>query len=122
MRFWTLISFATLLVAPMKVFAEVRYGVNDLGDLGQHFAEPYRVNASGYVVGESFTAQERQHAFLWSGLDGMTDLTALAANSGSFGGYAGSSYGLNDHNQVVGYAYSSSTDVGRAFLATPSTG
>jgi probable HAF family extracellular repeat protein len=118
-RFLFLIS-VILLATSAVCSAEVRYAVTDLGSLAGNGTTPYGINESGQSVGWS-AVTGRQHAFFHDGTS-MIDLTALAANSGSFGGHAGVSNGLNDHGQVIGYARSSSADSPHASLWSTSTG
>src|SRR5437870_2737182 len=80
--------------------AEVRYSVTDLGDLGQHYAEPFAINESGQVAGVSYTASGQRKAFYWSSAAGMIDLIPAGA-PGTFP--TGGAFGLNDAGQVVGY-------------------
>ena len=81
--------------------------MTDLGTLGGKSSRPRALNVRGQVVGESFTANGRVHAFLWQH-GRMTDL-------GTLGGSDSFASGINDRGQVVG---SSSTSNGsqHAFL------
>lgn len=86
-----------ILLSSSVARGEVRYSITDLGDLGQHYAEPYAVNDGGQVAGVSYTASGRRHAFFYDGSQ-MIDLSAAA------GDFEGVAFGLNDQGQVVGYA------------------
>ena len=82
------------------------YSVVDLGTPLGGSGEPWGINSSGQVVGETDTASS-SHAFLYSG--GSTiDLGTLP------GGSVSSARGINDSGQIVGYSYNTAS--GSAFL------
>src|SRR5690349_22377619 len=85
-------------VVPLVARADVRYTVTSLSDLSGQYSLGWTTSQSGGFAGEFFP-NGRQHAFYYDG-SSVFDLTAQAANSGSFGGYAGASYGLNDKSQI----------------------
>lgn len=66
---------------------------SDLGTLGGAHGSPYAINDDGTVVGATFTADGRRHAFLAQG-GSMTDLTPSAA--------ASAAADVNNLGQVVG--------------------
>jgi probable HAF family extracellular repeat protein len=68
--------------------------MTDLGTLGGKSSRPRALNGRGQVVGESFTANGKVHAFLWQS-GKMTDL-------GTLGGSDSFASGINGRGQVVG--------------------
>jgi probable HAF family extracellular repeat protein len=72
------------------------YTITGLGTLGGSDSLPADINATGQVVGRSYTGSGTQDAFLWSN-GSMTDL-------GTLGGYGSTAQGINATGQVVGYA------------------
>jgi probable HAF family extracellular repeat protein len=91
----------SLLLVCSSALADVRYSVTDLGDLGQHYADPYGVNDQAQVVGQSFTARGEPRGFLWSASTGMLDLIPPGQAGTRPEGVA---YGINNAGQAVGYA------------------
>src|SRR5262245_39285750 len=85
-------------------------------DLGTDSIGANDLNASGQVVGESFTGQVDadgnpiQHAFLWSE-GNMIDL-------GTLGGGSSEAVAINDRGQVVGWYWASNYPT-RSFLLIP---
>ena len=78
----------------------------DLGTLGGSQSSAYRVNDSGQVAGSSFVAGGQQHAFLWTGGSGMTDLgTANLPGATEFDVEA-----LSGTGQVAGNTLTSGAD------------
>jgi len=112
-------AFAVLLAAgagaPAR--ATVTYTITDLGTLGGSSSSPSGINASGQVVGYSYTAGNLStHAFLYS--DGaMVDLNSL---TGPASGWQQLDYaqGINDAGQIVGYGINAAGQT-HAFLMTP---
>jgi probable HAF family extracellular repeat protein len=90
------IAASALLLVCSSALAEVRYNVTDLGDLGQHYADPLSVNRFGQVAGISFTADGQRHAFFHDG-SRIIDITATS------GAFEGAAFGVNDQGQVVGF-------------------
>lgn len=72
-------------------------GMVDLGTLGGPYAQAWGINDSGYVTGNSHTANNFPHAFLWESKTGMVDLGTLAGHY-SYGTF------VNAKNHVVGYS------------------
>ena len=105
-----------LLSVTSYCYAEARhYWIEDLGGLGgRSVSGGYgTINASGQVVGYSFTSASAQHAFRTpaSGpMDATSDLgTAMGSTSVALG--------INDAGQAVGYAYN--PDALHAFRTAP---
>jgi probable HAF family extracellular repeat protein len=60
--------------------------MQDLGVLAPSgWSVAYGLNDAGQVVGSALTANESQHAFLWSASTGMVDITPQAAGAGAVG-------------------------------------
>jgi probable HAF family extracellular repeat protein len=89
----------------------------DLGTLGGTFGSyAYGVNASGQVVGGSWTAgNAARHAFIYASDSGMVDLTSLIDPLSGWELELGSA--INDAGQITGLG--SVSGQGRAFLLTP---
>jgi probable HAF family extracellular repeat protein len=92
------IVLALALSFPSGIRAEVRYTVTDLGDVGQHYAEPWSVSNNGQVAGQSFNSLRQSRGFLWSASTGMIDLIPPGA-AGTFP--TGVAYGVNDLGQAA---------------------
>src|SRR5262249_28270954 len=71
--------------------------IADLGTLGSAYTVTYAGKAQGHAVGSSYSADAREHPFLWDG-HAMTDL-------GTLGGAFATARGVNASDLVVGYAY-----------------
>jgi probable HAF family extracellular repeat protein len=85
------------------------YSIVDLGTLGGSGSLAYGINASGQVVGWSYTAgNAARHAFLYDGTT-MHDL-------GTLGGSDSLAYGINASGQVVGTSNPTGTALYHAFL------
>jgi probable HAF family extracellular repeat protein len=107
------IAVIVLLLARNSALAEVRYTVTDLGDLGQHYADPLAINDQAQVVGQSFTATGQTRGFLWSASTGMIDLIPPGQPGTHPEGVA---YGINNSGQAVGYARADQYDSALAFV------
>jgi probable HAF family extracellular repeat protein len=75
-------------------------GVQWLGSLGGDLSAANGINAAGAVVGLSYTAATTQHAFLWTPVTGLQDLTPDLTSIGG-----GTAMAINSSNQVVGYYF-----------------
>jgi MYXO-CTERM domain-containing protein len=83
--------------------------VLDLGTLGGTYSQAHGVNASGRVVGESYTDDDDFiRAFVWDG-ETMDELPSL-------GGNASAAHAINAGGIVVGYSGIPVTQYGRALL------
>src|SRR5262245_65227999 len=71
--------------------------MQDLGTLGVLDSQALGINARGQVVGFSYTAAGRIHAFVWDAGTGMQDL-------GTLGGPLSVAHCINARGQVVGAA------------------
>lgn len=120
--------FGLLLVSTSQSAFSSQYTAQDLGTLGGTRSFAQGVNRAGIVVGTSYDAGNALHAFIYDGQMHMLPDGALQAfdvnDSGVVvGNTAQSSYtyengvltsivgigsarGINNNNQVVGYAYS----------------
>lgn len=84
------------------------YNITDLGTLGGTISVAYGINASGQVVGWSYTgvndpqAGEITHAFRTGPNQPINPTTD---DLGTLGGYYSWAYGINDSGQVVGGSY-----------------
>ena len=79
----------------------VEYKIVDLGTLGGSVGRAYGINNSGQVVGWSYTAGGKRHAFLWTASGGMQDLSTLPGVDASWS----EAFSINDSGQVVGSSY-----------------
>jgi probable HAF family extracellular repeat protein len=69
----------------------------DLGTLGGDASYAYAINERGQVIGDSTTADEREHAFVWEGGE-MTDLGTLARLDVS------TAAAMSERGQIVGWS------------------
>jgi len=95
-------------------FAQATYWVTDLGSLGGESSSAYGINNNGEIVGDSWTTNGVEHAFLYTG-GKMTDLGTLSGRASD----ESHARGVNNSTQVVGYAIS--TNGSQAFLYTTGT-
>src|SRR5207302_1650083 len=87
----------------------------DLGTLGGTYSHAEAVNASGGVVGYSFTRGKRGvHAFSWTPAGGLIDL-------GTLGGTSSVAVAVNASGEVVGHS-TTSGEAAHAFLWTQAGG
>ena len=106
-----LLSALLTLAMPLPVVAEetaqpaaqLRYNVIDLGTLpGGNFSQPFVITNNGAVSGSSNLPDNSQHAVLWYG-GRMKDL-------GTLGGSNSIAFGVNEWEQAVGEAETSTSD------------
>lgn len=86
----------------------------DLGTLGGESSEAVAVNGSGAIAGNSYTADDQLHAFLWTAGGGMQDL-------GTLGGDRSTAEAINSSGDIAGTSRTASGDL-HAFLWHRSTG
>ena len=106
----SLVAFALFVWGGPALAAD--YTITDLGNLGGN-SYATGINASGQVVGYSYTASGPYHAFLYSN-GTMRDLGTLG------GGYS-SADGINASGQVVGGSHITGGVVWNAFLYSNGT-
>src|SRR6202795_4675883 len=88
-----------------------------LGSLGGNLSAAKGINNSLAVVGLSYTAANRQHAFLWTQGSGMQDLTPDLTSIGG-----GTAMAINSSNQVAGYYVPNGSSQTLGFLWTQAGG
>jgi len=72
-------------------------GTMFLGTLGGVLSEAYGINANRDIVGMAYTAENLQHAFLWTESGGMQDLTPDLTSPGGATATA-----INSSGEVIG--------------------
>jgi probable HAF family extracellular repeat protein len=89
-------------------------GLVTIGNLGGVYTVPQSVNSSGLVIGDSTTADGRDHAFMWTGAGGMVDLdpTGLVDSAARFV--------TEDGGLIIGSIYAAAGQ--RVFAWTTTTG
>jgi probable HAF family extracellular repeat protein len=102
-----LISILVLSASPSQAFASA-YNFTDLGTLGGRHSVALAINASGQIVGTSYTTEDAAlHATVWNSTK-PTDLGGLRL----FGGVSDNSvaHSINDTGQIVGQSVTSVGD------------
>jgi probable HAF family extracellular repeat protein len=102
-----LLCLVTALALPLRAQQLVpvfdtrvpHYTIVNLGTLGGGYSEAFAINASGQIVGDSATASNGSHAFLWAG-GVMSDL--------NLPGTSATARSINASGQVGGYYYEGS--------------
>jgi probable HAF family extracellular repeat protein len=92
-------------------------GVQWLGTLGGELSAAGGINASGAVVGLSYTATNLQHAFLWTQAAGMQDMTPTLTNVGGATATA-----INASSEAAGYYFPDGTRTTMGFTWTQAGG
>ncbi len=92
-------------------------GVQWLGTLGGELSAAGGINASGAVVGLSYTSTNLQHAFLWTQAGGMQDITPTLTSVGGATATA-----INTSNQAAGYYYPNGARTPMGFTWTQAGG
>jgi len=87
------VTLLLILLVSQPVFSQSN--IVDLGTLGGPHSNAYAINDSGQVVGWSYVASGKMHAFLWTLKEGMRDL-------GTLGGADSVAKSINYQGQVVG--------------------
>ncbi len=99
------------------------YSFQSLGTLGGGGSTAFCINNSGDVVGESWTADGTQTAFLSTvdadGVRGMHDLNTLLEPADQLQWYLDNASGVNDAGQIVGYGHDRSTFTRVGYRYTP---
>ncbi|MBV5326237.1 MAG: VPLPA-CTERM sorting domain-containing protein [Chlorobium sp.] len=81
--------------------------------LGGSFSSGYGINNAGQVTGNSYTTDNKFHAFLWEN-GTMYDLNSFV-NLGSSNEYLNNAYAINDFSQIV-----AQSSLGKTYVLTPS--
>ena len=88
------IILLTMLTAPVRLAAQVRYNVFDVGTLGGTLSNPNTINNRGQITGiSSLTGDIVAHAFFWEN-GNIIDL-------GTLGGPLSLGAGINESGEVV---------------------
>jgi probable HAF family extracellular repeat protein len=75
--------------------------VKDLGDPSSYYIHATVINDAGQVIGNFYTADGIEHAFVAGPHDfGMIDLNTLAVNLPE-GKFIVAAYGINNHGQIL---------------------
>ena len=77
--FISILSIFFITTTP-TAFAQSTYWVTDLGTLGGESSAAYGINNNGEIVGESWTSNDVEHAFLYTG-GRMIDLGTLSGRA-----------------------------------------
>lgn len=110
-----IVGAATTSGGGQHAFRQVAGTMTDLGTLGGPHSVAQGVNASGLVVGISYTADGRERAVLWDAAGTIRDLGVLGGSPGR-----SVALSLNDAGVVVGFS-SDRTGATRAFVHDGST-
>jgi probable HAF family extracellular repeat protein len=99
------LGLLSTVATPIRLTAQPpRYTVTDLGPSGTPFSQATFLNNGGLVTGVTATADGTQHAVLWR--DGvMADISKPG-----LGGPNSAAFGVNQLDQIVGQAETSSKD------------
>src|SRR4051812_49188374 len=109
MRIRSGLLLALLLGAGSHLRAEILYSMTDLGTLGGNYTVASLLNNHAQVAGDTYTADGRRHAFLYS--------NGLMADAGPGGAvYDSGATALNDNGQVAGYFHTTFSGDQHAFL------
>lgn len=114
-----LACFALALGISQSVYAEVRYQVTDLGNLGNRSADPWSLNDRGEVVGKASTAPGEPRPFFWSAATGMINILPAGQPGTRPEAWA---VGINNLGQVIGVRREDQHAVDRGFLWTAAHG
>jgi probable HAF family extracellular repeat protein len=93
-----------LLAAARTCFAQ-QYTVTDLGTLGGTSSFAFGINASGQVVGDSYTTPGNNIIFHAFRTAANSPINPASDDLGTLGGTSSFAFGINASGQVVGYAY-----------------
>ena len=108
-----ILAISAIMSTP-AAFAQSTYWVTDLGSLGGESSSAYGINNNGEIVGDSWTTNGVEHAFLYTG-GRMVDLGTLSGRASD----ESHARGINNSTQVVGYSIS--TNGSQAFLYSAGT-
>ncbi len=91
-----------MLLLCITASASIQYEIIDLGTLDGPWGKAWAVNDIGQIVGAGYTAENIDHAALWTAGQPTIDL-------GTLGGSTSRAYAINSAGQIVGRAQ---TDLG----------